>query len=204
MDFKHVIFSLFLICSLSTHAESSDRAKANDKLFRINNQVVNPKCIELLQTPLAELASIMTQSVVIETCHDSKFASNGQQYEISSTGRVTYQDDPNDPHSVFFYEYLGKTKQGLIALFHEGTIGIYEVTKKVLNFDMSHPVARRVHLLSKIGHAFVPCFENAKIIGTKLLITKAVFAPNEPTVGQCTEKLEHIEIDTAGWANHVR
>ncbi len=163
--------------------------------FTLGSEIINPKCVNLLQTWISEKASIIVQSVVLKTCQNSNLAFEGKTYKVDDDGKVSYQE-PDDPTSQFSYQVVGRTDNGYHALYHDGYIGIYKIENRDLYFDINSQPKRPVAVLSKIGStSFLPCIDSMHVDGSFIVIKKAVFDPNQPRAFQCTKDRETMRIE---------
>jgi len=160
--------------------------------FLINGNTINPACIKILQTSLAESSEIIIHSLVLESCQDSNLASVGMN--SYKKGETSFCSDPDDGHTCFSYKVLGTTKNNIFYLFHSGYIGAYTIKKQPI-YNLETNKSLTVHILTKVGSSFIPCFQSARIDKNKLLITKKIFDAYQPTAFQCQTKLEELTFE---------
>lgn len=165
--------------------------------FRHNGNIINPKCINLLQTFESESPEfgIILRSVIIDSCQESNLAFKGRDYHLSSDGSVSYYGDLDDGHSYFKYEVLGKTERGVFALAHSGYIGLYRLESQPVDFDFNYSNEQMVSVLTKLSQSWMPCFRTAQVKGNQLQVIKHVWDPAASRVEQCSEKLETVTFD---------
>lgn len=165
--------------------------------FHHNGNIINPKCINLLQTSKSESPEfgIILRSVIIDSCQESNLAFKGRDYHLSSDGSVSYYEDPDDGHSYFKYEVLGKTERGVFALAHSGYIGLYRLENQPVDFDFNYSNEQRVNVLTKLSQSWVPCFRSAQVKGNQLQVIKHVWDPAASRAEQCSDTLETVTFD---------
>ena len=167
------------------------------ELLKIDGEVVNPACIKLMQPWLSENTDspVIIRSVVLDTCQNSNLAYDGQKPTISDDKKVSFYKDPNDGHSYFGYTYLGKTSKGKNYIYHNGTIGVYTITKENMITDLQKNTSKRVTVINKLGDSFVPCFRSASIKDDTLVIKVKKYDPSKPTAFQCGDRIETLIIE---------
>ncbi|MGR5308096.1 hypothetical protein [Vibrio mediterranei] len=165
--------------------------------FHHNGNIINPKCVNLLQAWNSESPQygIILRSVIIDSCQESNLAFKGRDYHVSSDGSVSYYEDPDDGHSYFKYEVLGKTERGIFALAHLGYIGLYRLENQPVDFDFNYSNEQMVSVLTKLSQSWVPCFRSAQVKGNQLQVIKHVWNPAASRAEQCTDTLETVTFD---------
>ena len=179
---------LLLVCLSSLSAR---------ELLKIDGEVVNPSCIKLMQPWLSENADspVIIRSIVIDTCQNSNLAYKGQKPTISDDKTVSFYKDIDDAHSYFGYTYLGKTSKGKNYLYHNGTIGVYTITKENMITDLQKNTSKRVTVISKLGDSLIPCFQSASVINDALVVNLKKYNPNKPRAFQCSDTLKTLIIE---------
>lgn len=79
--------------------------------FTINNQAINPACVNLTSTWLSD-HGIIVRSIVPANCQNSNQAYAGQGAKVDKQGAVCYADKGEH----FCYRVIGKTSNGLYVL----------------------------------------------------------------------------------------
>ncbi|MEM8544344.1 MAG: hypothetical protein AAGF66_10200 [Cyanobacteria bacterium P01_H01_bin.119] len=162
--------------------------------FTLDGEIINPRCLDLLQTSLAETTPIILRSLVLETCQTSELAHAGQDYAIDSNGSVFYVADPENPRSFFGYRVLGRTEDDRFAVYHNGTIGLYQLETASITFDFLDGEAETVQVLTKLSESFTPCFQSGRVDERDRLIAQLErYEPNAPRSEQCTGEIEVIQ-----------
>ncbi|MGL1932213.1 MAG: lysozyme inhibitor LprI family protein [Desulfotalea sp.] len=182
-------------------AYSSGYNKINLHGFTYNNNIINPKCVNLLQPDLSEKAndSIIMQTIIVDTCQESNLAFEGQEYEVTKDGAINYQDVPGDPYSAFSYRVIGRAKNGVFVLFHNGKVGLYRLFEEEIKFDFASTSSRVVKALSKLSETWVPCATNLSVKGNDIYITKNRYNPNAVGAGQCAGDVEVMKFNISGF-----
>jgi len=188
------IYVTILMLIISSIAVAVEKTYSLDifKGFSYQNEAINPKCVDHLKTWLSESATIITKSIIIDSCQYSNLAFKGRDYSISENGTVSYYEDPEDAHSYFGYRVIGRALNNVFALYHVGYIGLYSLKEQDIIFDFSKNDAKSVKVLTKLSEAYIPCFKSANIRGNKLVIVKKVWDASAPRASQCTDVSETI------------
>ena len=179
---------MLFMSSMAVAAEKGSPSLDLYKGFSYQGKAINPKCVNLLQTWISESPEygIITKSIVIDSCQDSNLAFEGKDYSVSENGTVSYYDDPEDGHTYFGYRVVGRTLNNVFVLFHSGYIGLYRLNETNVIFDFSKNSAKSVQVLTKLSHAWMPCFISAEIRENTLLIVKDIWDSSAPSASQCT------------------
>lgn len=173
--------------ALVEHGEVADHLYG----FTLNGEVVNPRCLDLLQTSPAENTSIIQRSLVLETCQTSELAYTGQDYAIDNNNTIYYYGDPDEGRSYFGYRVLGQTTDGIFVIYHVGTIALYQIETETIDFDFLNSQPEAVQVLTKLSESFVPCFRSATLTPNDMLTLQAErYEANAPRAEQCTGILE--------------
>ena len=187
--------TLLIFINALAFAGENNNADANHFMgFDYEGKVINPKCVNLLQTSISDSA-IITRSIIIDTCQDSNLASEGIDFSIKDDGNVSYYEDPSDGHTYFGYRVVGRTLNNVFVLFHNGYIGLYTLSKQKIRFDFSKNEPKLVTLLTKLSDTYTPCFQSAEIRGNTLIITKAVWDSSASQAAQCTNVEETLTFE---------
>ena len=164
------------------------------ELLKINAKVVNPACIKLMQPWSSENANspIIIKSIVLDACQESNLAFKGQNPVLGDDGTVTYYEDENDVHSRFSYRYLGVLSNGRHYIYHNGTIGVYSISKEDIVIDILKNATKSVSVINKLGDSLVPCFQSSVIKNDTLVVKVKKYNPEKPSAFQCSDMIETI------------
>ncbi|MEO0826567.1 MAG: hypothetical protein AAFX95_27400 [Cyanobacteria bacterium J06639_16] len=161
--------------------------------FTLNDEIINPRCLDLLQTSLAETTTIIMRSLVLDTCQTSELAYAGLDYEVRGDDTIFYYANPDDGRSYFGYRVLGRTTDDRFVVYHLGSIALYQIETETIDFDFLNHQAETVQVLTKLSESFTPCFQSATITPDDTLTIQAEhYEPNAPRAEQCTGILETI------------
>ncbi len=194
------LISAILILSLPNVLLASEHGdvQTNDlRGFIYKGAIINPKCVNLLQTWSSESSAygIINRSIIIDSCQDSNLAYEGRDFSVGKDGTVSYYEDPRDAHSYFGYKVVGRTLNNIFALFHSGYIGLYRLEEQEITFDFSQKTKKSVLVLTKISGSWTPCFDAAETRGNALIVRKGVWDSSAPRSSQCTEATEELTFD---------
>lgn len=186
-----ILFSLLFAVTCKT--ESDQKPGLSD--FSFKGQPINPKCVNLLQTWISENTSIITKSIIIDTCQNSNLAFEGEEYLTNQDGSIGYYEDTNNAQSYFSYKVLGRTSNKVFVLFHSGSIGLYKFEEESITFDFSTKKSSAARILTKLSETRMPCFVSAKLSGNALSVNKHEFDEYAPTALQCKKEVEQLIFD---------
>tara|TARA_B100001123_G_C14938289_1_gene878627 strand:+ start:178 stop:780 length:603 start_codon:yes stop_codon:yes gene_type:complete len=194
------LISAILILSLPNVLLASEHGdvQTNDlRGFIYKGAIINPKCVNLLQTWSSESSAygIINRSIIIDSCQDSNLAYEGRDFSVGKDGTVSYYEDPRDAHSYFGYKVVGRTLNNIFVLFHSGYIGLYRLEEQEITFDFSQKTKKSVLVLTKISGSWTPCFDAAETRGNALIVRKGVWDSSAPRSSQCTEATEELTFD---------
>ena len=195
---KYIIIFLILSIPIGVFASDSIDAPVNKFIgFDFKGKIINPKCVNLLQTWASESPEfpIITRSIIIDGCQDSNLAFEGKEFKIQENGTVSYYENPNDVRSNFGYRVLGRSLNNIFILFHSGYLGLYRLDDRNITFDFSKQQKRKVTILTKISESWLPCFNSLEVKGNIVTIKKATFDSTAPRSSQCTEVEEILTYD---------
>ena len=114
-------FIALVLCSASKNANAGEWEKISTSLFHgfnLEGEIINPKCVELLQTDISENTNIIIRSVILEECQGSNLAFDGQDYAIEDNDTVGF----GEGHDYFSYSVLGRLENGDFLIFHGGHV----------------------------------------------------------------------------------
>lgn len=190
---KFFIFLILVIIN-TTYAQRSYTADIPEG-FKINDEYINPQCLQQLQTSLAENSNIIMQAVVLETCQNSNLGLSGHQGLWYNEEAVGFEDP--DSNRTFIYKYEGTISDTMYLISHHSDLAIYEITQAELGFDVSKDDYRSVHILSKLAHVgYFHCFLKAEIADNTIIVKKALYHEDKPRSEACDlTKSERIKID---------
>ena len=194
------LISAILILSLPNILLASEHSdiQTNDlRGFSYKGAIINPKCVNLLQTWSSESPEygIIHRSIIIDSCQDSDLAYEGRDFSVGEDGTISYYEDPQDGHSYFGYKVVGRTLNNIFVLFHSGYIGLYRLEEQEMIFDFSQKTKKPVLVLTKISGSWTPCFDAAETRGNALIVRKGVWDSSAPRSSQCTEATEELTFD---------
>ncbi len=195
---KLLIILIIFISNIAPATENTAPTLSNFMGFSYEGKVINPKCVNLLQSWQSD-SGIITRSIIIDSCQDSNLAFEGKNLSISHDGTVSYYEDPNDGHSKFGYRVVGRTLNNVFVLFHQGYIGLYRLREQNVTSDFSKNKEKSVMVLTKLSDAWMPCFISAKTQGNKLIIVKDIWDSSQSRAAQCTSDRETLHFDLSNF-----